>query len=209
LPHDYSTNKRQYRNSNGYISRREVKKAIDRLSKHVTKESARIAKVFEDGGSAAEFNSAMRELLKSAHIVSSSVGRGGRQQMTAADWARVGRKINWQYKYLDRFSRQLERGKFANTVNRARQYVNAVYISYSDSLMTAQKEFIEGGGDSNPKGEMLCYLEQNSEEGCEECTADADAGPMPVSEMGEIGTRICGDFCKCLIIFEDEPEFNA
>ncbi len=208
MPHDWDSNKRQYRSPNGYISRREVKAAIDRLSKHVTKESARIAKLYEEGGTAAEFQSAMRELLKSGHIVASSVGRGGRQQMTPADWARVGRKINWQYKYLDRFSRQLERGKF-NTANRARQYVNAIYISYSDSLMTAQKEFIESGGDTNPKGEMLCYLEQNSEEGCSECEADAAAGPMPVSEMGEIGSRICGDFCKCLIIFEDEPEYNA
>jgi hypothetical protein len=207
MPHDYSLDKRQYRNANGYISRRATKLAVDKLTKHVTRESARIAKRFEDGGSAEEFNEAMRELLRSAHIVSASVGRGGRQQMTAGDWGRVGRKIKWQYGFLDRLTAKLERGKI-NTAYRAKQYATAIYISYADSVMTAQKEFIEGGGDANPKNEMMCYLEQNSEEGCEECTADAEAGSMPVSEMGELGSRICGDYCKCYIVFEDEDEYS-
>ena len=81
--------------------------------------------------------------------------------------------------------------------SRAAKYASAVFITFSNALQEAQTE------GANEK-EMLCRLVQNSKEGCPECNADAAAGWMPVSEMGEIGSRECGDFCLCEIEFEDE-----
>lgn len=211
-PHDYDVQRRRFRGPSGkYLSSRELRKKIDNLSDSIRKESGRLAARFDAGEiTAAEFNVAMRELLKSGHIIAASIGRGGRARMTASDWGRVGKKIEWQYGYLDRFTGKLARNtlKIANTANRARQYVSSIYISYANAFQVAQTEFVAAGGDTNPNKEMLCYLEQNSQEGCEECTADAAAGPMPVSEMKELGDRICGDYCRCYIIFEDEPEFQ-
>ena len=51
---------------------------------------------------------------------------------------------------------------------------------------------------------MLCRLITNSQEGCQECADDEAAGWVDVNDMKEIGTRECGDFCKCDIEFEDE-----
>lgn len=206
-PHDYDIARRAFVRDGVYLSRRELKPKIDRLTAFVQREAAKIAERYKAGQiSVVDFEIAMRELLKSAHIVAATVGRGGRGLMAAADWGRVGRKIQWQYGYLGKFTRKLAEGRLdkAFSVGRARSYASSIYISYAQSLMATEKEFIADGGDTNPAREMLCRLVQNSEEGCAECTADADAGWMPVSEMGELGTRICGDFCKCLIEFEDE-----
>lgn len=212
MPHDWEPSKRRYRSPSGkLVSRREVRALIDKLTTFVRKDAARIARRFDAGKiTAAEFNGQMRELLKAGHIVASTVGRGGRDRMTAKDWGEVGRKIKWQYGYLDKFTRKLSAGtlKTANTVSRAKLYADSIYISYAKTFQVTQTEFIEGGGNINPEGEMLCYLEQNSEEGCAECTADAGEGPMPVSEMKELGERECGDWCKCEIIFDDEPEYK-
>lgn len=193
----YDPKTRKFLNGDKYVSHLETREAIDRLTAFIKKESARYAKAFNDGKlSPDEFNFAMRELLKAGHIVSSSVGRGGRERMSAGDWGRVGRKIKWQYGYLDKFTRKLKAGTPINVRSRAAAYVDAIYISYADSFKEAQTE-------NRPTGEVLVQLVQNSEEGCVECAADAALGFIPVSEMGEIGTRICGDWCKCDLEFRD------
>jgi hypothetical protein len=211
-PYDFDEKRKRFRDKDGrLVSRREVRPLIDKLTNTVAKDAAKIANRYQSGQiNLAQFEIEMRELLKSGHIIASSVGRGGRERMTLSDWAKVGNKIKWQNQYLSRFARKIGQGKIAKiaTASRARSYASSIYISYANAFQTAQTEFVAGGGDINPEREMLCYLEQNSEEGCVECTADAAAGPMPVSEMGELGSRICGDFCKCEIIFEDEPEYK-
>lgn len=208
MPYDYDRKQRLFRGPDGeYITRRELKELIDRLTRYVSRQATQIASRFDAGEiTAAEFAVEMRELLTAGHIVAASVGRGGRALMDAADWGRVGAKIRWQNGYLEKFARKLERGSLtkANTVSRTRSYVNSIYISYGRTFQESQAEVLEPGGKIVTDENMLCRLVQNSEEGCAECAADADEGWMPVGEMGEIGSRICGDFCLCLIEFEDE-----
>lgn len=195
----YDPTKRKFIDGNAYVSHLETRAAIDRLTEFIKKQSAKYAKAFNDGKmSPDEFNAAMRELLKSGHIVSASVGRGGKDRMTAGDWGRVGRKIKWQYGFLDKFTRKLKTGKPINVRSRAAAYVDAIYISYADSFKVAQTENPTTGGSG-----FLVKLVQNSTEGCAECEADAALGFIPVEEMGEIGTRICGDWCKCDLVFSD------
>jgi len=203
MPYDYDKRKRRYKSPDGsYVTREELRALIDKLTAFVTKRTASIARKFDAGDiTAAEFNTLMREVLKAGHIVSASVGRGGRAMMDSADWARVGRKIKWQYGYLDKFSAKLAKGtlKTANTVSRAKAYASSIYVSYADSLHIATTEAIDGEKTTG----ILARLVQNSQEGCAECEADASEGWVPVEEMGEIGTRICGDYCKCDIEFSD------
>lgn len=200
MPTQYDKAKRQYVRDGKYVTRVELRAHFEGLSDFVQRQAGKLGKQFDSGKlSAAEFNAAMRELLKSSHIVAASIGRGGKAQMTAKDWARVGRKINWQYGYLDKFTRKLEAGTLkANTANRAKSYVSSVYISYADSIAESVKE-------NPPDGEkVLVRLIQNSKEGCEECNADAAAGWTDPNDMGEIGSRICGDWCLCEFEFSDE-----
>lgn len=202
-PYDFDPNKRSYRNNGEYVSRRETREKIDKLTEFIKREAGRIAKRYDAGTiNAAQFNAEMRELLKAGHIIASSVGRGGLERMTLADWGKVGNKIKWQYSFLDKMTRKLANGAIANTSSRAKSYASAIYVSYADSYLQTNREFIESGGDNNPNGEILCRLVTNSKEGCVECAADESLGWIPVSEMDEIGTRQCGDFCLCDIEFD-------
>lgn len=201
-PHDYVENAKRFRTPSGkWVSRATVRGEIDKLTAHVEKEAARAAKAYQAGKiTLVEFEIRMRELLKSAHIVAASVGKGGRLRLTQADWGRVGSKIKWQYGYLQKFAQRIGRGTISEiaTASRARLYASAIYVSFANTFLTSQTEFVKDG--SNPE---RCRLVTNSDEGCAECAADEALGWISVDDMIEIGGRLCGDFCKCDIEFED------
>lgn len=206
MPHDYHVKQKSFYADGRKVSRATVRREINALTDYVSKESARLARGVQAGDSSlVEFELQMRDLLKSAHIIAASVGRGGRALMTQADWGRVGAKIRWQNGYLQKFARKLERGVLsdASTLSRAKSYASSIFVSFSNTFQEAQTEFVEGG-----KNPAQCRLVQNSEEGCAECDADAAEGWMSVDDMGEIGSRICGDFCRCDIEFADDENFD-
>ena len=201
MPYDYDIKAKQFAGERR-ITRREVRAEIDKLLEEVEKQNALLASRFVGGDiTIAEFELESQSLLRSAHIVAASVGRGGRDLMTLSDWGKVGAKIAWQNRYLEKFARKIERGTLseASIANRARSYASAIFVSFSDTYQKAQTEFVEDG-----KNPILARLVQNSKEGCEECSADAAEGWMSVDDMKEIGTRICGDFCLCDLEFSDE-----
>ena len=202
MPHDYSIKSKQYITEGRKVSRQAVRREINGLLDYVERSFSRLGHSFHAGDiSLVEFELQMRELLKSAHIIAASVGKGGRARMLARDWGRVGAKIKWQYGYLQKFARKIARGGISDTAlaSRARSYASSIFVSFSNTFQDAQTEFVEGG-----KNPVLARLVQNSQEGCEECTADAAEGWMSVDDRGEIGTRICGDFCKCDIEFSED-----
>jgi hypothetical protein len=202
-PHDYDLRFKKYRKDGRLVSRLAVRGEINKLTDHIAKESAKIAKQYQAKEiTLFEFETLMRDLLKSGHIIAASVGKGGRALMTQADWGRVGAKIKWQYGYLTKFARKIGRGSISEiaTASRAKSYASSIFVSYSRTYMDAQTEIVEDG--KNPE---RCRLITNSEEGCVECATDEAIGWMSIDDMGEIGSRLCGDFCKCDIEFEDEP----
>src|SRR5688572_1895956 len=109
-PHDYSTKQKKFVG----VSRLAVRHEINKLTDFVAREAARIAKGYQAGNlTLLEFETEMRVLLKSAHIVAASVGRGGRSRMLQQDWGRVGAKIKWQNGYLTKFARKIGRGSIS------------------------------------------------------------------------------------------------
>lgn len=171
---------------------------IERLTNATKRQAKLLASKLASGAITFEqWQAAMISLLKSAHIAAAATGRGGFDRLTANDWGRIEKKVTWQASYLPRFGAAIVAGVVAGAVllRRAGSYGASPYISFS----SAYKEAMTEDGKK-----MQCRLITNSIEGCEECAADEDAGWMPVDEMGELGSRICGDFCKCVIEFEDE-----
>jgi hypothetical protein len=130
----------------------------------------------------------------------------GRYESGSINLAQFGAKIKWQYQYLAKFTRKLEQGRISKiaTASRARSYASSVFVSFSNMFQKAQTEFVQDG-----KNPARVRLVTNSQEGCTECAADEAEGWMSVDDMKEIGTRICGDFCRCDLIFEDEERSIA
>lgn len=187
-------------NADDVVRRSEVRNEIHKLSTFVADESSKLAeRLLAKDITIDQFRDKMGELLKSGHIIAASIGKGGRDKMTAADWATVGAKIKWQYGYLDKFARKLRAGTVTKPMSayRARLYSESLWISFSH---THYQNMTKIPGDTRPRVRLII----NSAEGCVECAADAARGWINVDDMGELGTRICGDFCKCDLEFEDD-----
>jgi hypothetical protein len=206
-PHDHFENKKFVTSSGRVRTRAEVRGAIDELVEHTKREARRLAHAVYSGKiTAAQFDIEMRELLKSGHIIAASVGKGGRVRMRSRDWGIVGNKIRWQYKYLTKFSRKIARDILseAASANRVQLYADALHITFYKAFYEDMKERPKDAPVDKDGKPLLVKLVQNSQEGCEDCAADASEGWMELDEMTPLGGRICGDFCKCDLVFSDE-----
>lgn len=69
----------------------------------------------------------MRQQVKDTYINEYMLARGGRNNMTQADWGRVGAMLKEQYRYVDGFARDIDAGKVSGGQirTRARMYVDS------------------------------------------------------------------------------------
>ncbi len=199
MPYEYDSTKGLYKDGEQYVSRKEVRARLDGVLESLKVKAGQYARKYNDGEWAAkQFGDAMRELLESAHIAAGVLGRGGRESMQAKDWQRIEEKITWQNGFLRRYVDRLSRGSIqAASESRTKSYVEAVYVSYADSVAEARTEV-------DTKGEEpLVMLVQSSREGCSECNDDAGEW-VPESELKPLFSRICGDWCACEILWQSE-----
>jgi hypothetical protein len=202
MPHEYRPKQKAFYSNGRKVSRMAVRDEIDQLTEYTSKQAASIAKKYQAGKiTIAQFELQMRDLLKSAHIISASVGKGGRARMTQRDWGRVGAKIKWQYRYLERFAKKVARGGISEAAiaSRSRSYASAIYISFARTFKESQTEFVQDG-----KNPARVRLITNSKEGCRECADDEARGWVSVDDLKLLGERLCGDFCRCDLEFEDD-----
>ena len=69
----------------------------------------------------------MRAAIKEAYTQQYVLARGGINNMTQADWGRLGGALREQYQYLDRFAQEITMGRLspAQIQSRARLYMNS------------------------------------------------------------------------------------
>ena len=69
----------------------------------------------------------MRGLIKNTYRAMYELAIGGRENMTQADYGRLGGMLQEQYRYLDRFAAELAEGKLTlpQALNRARMYIES------------------------------------------------------------------------------------
>ena len=208
---DYDVRAKHFITKAGRIrSRSEMRQEVAKITDHLKKEARRLAQAQAAGRiTANELETEMRSLLKASHTLAASIGRGGWKRMTPKDWGRVGAKIKWQNKYLKKFARIIARDILSGpaAMNRIQSYASAIHVTFYRAFAEEMRETGTMPSDvprDKDGKEILVKLVQNSEEGCPDCIADADEGFMPLDEMGDLGTRECGDWCKCILVFSDE-----
>ena len=186
----YNETTRQYERDGVVISAIALRELIDKLTTYSRTRARRLGQQLQDGKITPEqFAAGMTSLLAAAHVVAEAVG--GRN-----DWGKVRDKVSWQQGYLAKFVASVAAGTVISGIAaRAGSYISAIYPTYANARFE-ERQAVEK--------EMLCRLITHSKEGCGECESDEGAGWMPVSEMGELGTRECQDYCLCTIEFEDE-----
>lgn len=186
----YNEKTRQYERDGVVITAVMLRELIDKLTTYTRLRARRLGARLEAGEiSPGQFAEAMTELLTSAHVIAEVVS--GRNDLN-----KVKEKVSWQKRYLSKFVASVAAGTVISGIAaRAGSYISAIYPTYATGRFEERKQV---------EREMQCRLVTHSKEGCSECAADESAGWMPVSEMDEIGTRECGDYCLCTIEFEDE-----
>jgi len=195
----YNEQTRQYERDGVVITAVMLRELIDKLTTYSRTQAKRLGRQLEAGTITPEqFAAAMSTLLASAHIIAASVGRGGRNRVTDADYRKIDKKVEWQRGYLKKFVASVAAGTvIAGISARAASYISAIYPTFANTRFDEQQRGVNGE-------KIQVRLVTNSQEGCSECAEDEAQGWMPVEDMGEIGSRICGDFCKCDLVFSDE-----
>jgi hypothetical protein len=144
-----------------------------------------------------QFREALRAELKAEHIRQYLVGHGGLQNMTPADWGKIGGRLGKQYRYLDTFvsdlvTKDLSEGQI---IARARMYGNAARGAYEGARWEA-----------NAASDVTHVLwEVHSTNPCDGCSAFAGLGwqrtaddPYGGQTPGD-GQRSCKGNCRCTL----------
>jgi len=138
----------------------------------------------------AEWREIMAREMKSMHIASTIIARGGQDRMGAVEYGRVGGRLHSQYAYLDRFVQQIENGVQSldqRLVSRALQYSNATRGTYESQRRANMRE----------DGYTLERRVLHGLEHCDECAALARLGWQPIGSLPGIGDADCRANCRC------------
>lgn len=141
-----------------------------------------------------DWRSAMRTEVKNEHIRQYILGVGGRDQMTPADWGRLGATIKGQYKYIDGFGDGLAAGKVSEgqALVRAGMYADSARASYEKGHFQSQTR---GGREVTEELWVLGSTENH----CKDCPDLASAGWVPIGTHpfpGD-GNTECLTNCLC------------
>ena len=139
--------------------------------------------------SLADWQLRMRTELREAHNAAAMIAKGGREQMTQADWGRVGRELRFQYGKLDDWAKQIASGDapMDGRLNwRARLYGQA-------SRGTYEQERRAMAADKGNDEEMRIL---HAKESCKGCIAIAGYW-APIGTLPKIGSQECStnDLC--------------
>jgi len=79
-----------------------------------------------------QWQSAMRQAVKTQYVNQYIAGRGGLAQMTQRDWGALGRMLRDQYGYLDGFAEDVAAGRVseAQLRDRAKLYIDAAHEAF-------------------------------------------------------------------------------
>jgi hypothetical protein len=132
----------------------------------------------------------MRQEIKRTQLSTTSLLRGGWNQMTAADYGRVGSNVRVQYHYLDGFVGDLRSGRQrmdGSFFNRAKLYPANARVTFHEQ-QTAQLD-------------ALGYTEElnvlHPAEHCVECIDARARGWVPIGTNVPIGKRQCVGNDRC------------
>jgi hypothetical protein len=138
-----------------------------------------------------DWQEAMAVELRNLHLQMGMLGKGGRSQMTASDWGRIGNTLKGEYKYLARFAQEIAAGNLTEGQIRARMnmYANKAYNGYWQGRSR--------GAQDNGYSEERRVL--NPAEHCDDCIGLSRLGWQPLGSLPEPadGSTACLSNCKC------------
>lgn len=162
-------------------------------------------KLFKKEWTIVEWREAMEKLVEDSHILFAALAMGG--IATAVKDVDVKRRIERDKKAVKRFSRAL-RYKQVPTLqlahNRGRSYLRSFYVTFQllNHAINIFSGKLEAKNILSPAEHCRTpKTQENSDKPEEGCYEIAVKGWLPIKQMPPIGTRVCGQFCKCHLIY--------
>lgn len=179
------------RKTGRFVSRQVIRDQLDKVIDASSQAMRALSQQLRDGDiSLADWQTQMMQQVKTSHLAGATMQRGGWQQMTQADFGRVGRKIRAEYRLLAQFADQVASGRQkldGTLLRRAAQYGQAGRITYYD--------FWDAEGERRGFDEERSIL--NPADHCDLCVSEAAKGWQPLGEMIPLGQRTCRANDRC------------
>jgi hypothetical protein len=196
LTPDYLWNERaaQYINraTGRFVSRQVIRDQLDKVIDASSQVMRALSQQLRDGDiSLAEWQGSMMQQIKTTHLAGGAMQRGGWQQMSQADFGRVGRIVRDEYGFLRDFANEIASGrqKLDGTLVRRSalygQQGRPTYLAFWDNEAT-KRGFDEERSILQPA------------EHCTECVSEDAKDFQPIGDMIPIGRRICRSNDRCL-----------
>ncbi len=191
--YEWAPNIGRYRdpNTGRFVSRDVIRAGVDQFIVASQRRITAISAELREGKiNLAQWQAIMREEIKTTQLMAEALLRGGWDQMTQADYGRVGQRVREQYAFLDDFTEKLRTGEMITDgqfMNYARMYATAARVGFHEGLAD---QLVQAG-----YTEELNVL--HPAEHCSECVAATDAGWVPIGTNAPIGTRKCLGNDKC------------
>jgi len=128
--------------------------------------------------------------LRNSYLVSTQIGRGGKNAMTPADYGRIGGRLRFEYRKLNQFALEIKAGMLtdAQILARVQLYAPGARTAYYDGLTAAMKD-----AELTEERRVL-----NPAEHCEDCVGYARMGWQPIGTLPQPGTMSrCLHNCQC------------
>lgn len=192
--YNWNASNRTYSTGRSALTQAEVRGYVDAAISQARNEARVIAEAYLKHRNSAEFETAMKALLKNEHLSLSMIANGGRDQMTPKLWGRAGAVIKDQYAYLENFGRQIDRGEVSDAALLARA---ESYANFGGQLY---ENFVRDGMVDAGMSEALNTI-GGSVHSCSDCPSLSAAGWIPIADMTPVGERACSVGCNCSVSY--------
>lgn len=188
LPLVWDSKANRYRDQQGrFVARTTITEARNRIVNDTQQKLRAISQQFLDGKiSLAEWQTSFKDIIKAAHTLAAGIAMGGKANMTAADWGRVGQMIRVQYEALNRFALQIEAGKKLS-MGRVDHYAASIRSTFLNAERLRQPQF------------AVARWVRTKRESCEDCREQERRGVQLLSTFPRIGTLRCRHRCGCYL----------
>ena len=146
---------------------------------------------------------AMKEAIKRQHINSIATARGGWSNLTPRERGQAAKRIEEQYKYLNRSCLDFESG--AREINGRIRATSAMYSSsartaYGEADYDAQRDAAEAVPDTHVERWV-----RHASDSCHGCIEQGGKGWVGLGELPPIGSQHCLSNCKCEKVVRKKP----
>lgn len=174
---------------------RAIRREIDKLSIHAKERILLLtAQLRSKKITVALWAKEMKKIVKNSHLVAMIAGVGGFKKVKEKDVKAARKKIKSEIGYLENLTKKVKTGAVAliKLKSRAVLYVSGILTTFYKAVI------------GNRPSDTLVRRIRNARESCRECIAwdHHNKGWIPIGEMAEIGSLICGNHCKCHLEFK-------